>query len=344
MSYLILLYNDFWTPVPGSAFAELPEVEFTTDRRRLREAAAVVFHLPIGWQIKDAVKYPGQLWVGFTMESTARTPVLGNRAAMRAFDLQMNFSRSSDIWTPYLPSLADWESALAAALPVPTETAPAVLLQSARTDQWGRDGYLTELMSYLKFDSYGRFLHNRDLPGPDQGGDTKMALLRKYRFTLGFENTVEDDYVTEKFFQPLLAGSVPVYYGAPNVETYAPGDNSFIDASKHTPRQLADLLRELAADEGEWSKYLEWRKSPLRPAFVELLKAAAEDPYLRLGRLVKARHDTGRLSQERVATRPFGIRGLIDTKLMRFRDARMKQHRAAKAKARLHSKLENDQQ
>ena len=332
MSYLVLFYNRFWyPPLPKQAFAQLPDVEFTTDRARLREADAVVFHLFIDWQIRDAVKHPEQLWVGFTMESSARTRVLRNAAAMRAFDLRMSFSRQSDVWMPYVPALEHWQAAVAAPIPMPSEPAPAVLLQSARTDQWGRDTYLTELMGHLKFDSYGRFLRNREMQTPDQGEDTKMALLQKYRFTFGFENSIEDDYVTEKFFQPLLAGSVPVYYGAPNVADYAPGENSFIDASRYTPRELADLLRELSNDEGERSKYLEWRQAPLRPAFVELLKDAAEDPFLRLGRHIKARLDAGKRSPQKTATRPFGIRGLIRKKLWSLREDVMARRRAARA-------------
>lgn len=332
MSYLVLFYNEFWyPPLPTRSFAELPEVEFTTDRSRLREADAVVFHLPTAWQIRDAVKYPGQLWVGVTMESTNRSNMLINAAAMRAFDLHMSFKRQSDVWMPYIPSLEHWQAAIAAPVPTPSEPAPAALFQSASTDQWGRDAYLTELMAYLKFDSYGRFLHNREVPKPDLGWDTKMALVQKYRFTLGFENTIEDDYVTEKFFQPLLAGSVPVYYGAPNVDAYAPGDNSFIDASKYTPRELAELLASLSADEDERRKYLAWRTMPLRPAFLELVAEVAEDRFLRLGRVIKARLDAGERSPQKTTTRPFGIHGLIATKLRYFRQAVRDRRRAARA-------------
>eukprot|EP00960_Hanusia_phi_P059267 764116-Hanusia_phi.AAC.5 len=43
------------------------------------------------------------------------------------------------------------------------------------------------------------------------------------------ENSFVDDYVTEKFYQALIAGSVPVYLGAPNIHEFAPSPNSFID-------------------------------------------------------------------------------------------------------------------
>lgn len=34
----------------------------------------------------------------------------------------------------------------------------------------------------------------------------KVEALKRYKFSLAFENTNEEDYVTEKFFQSLVAG------------------------------------------------------------------------------------------------------------------------------------------
>ncbi len=41
-------------------------------------------------------------------------------------------------------------------------------------------------------------------------GSNTLALLRKYKFTIAIENYLSHDYVSERFYQPLLAGSVPV--------------------------------------------------------------------------------------------------------------------------------------
>jgi hypothetical protein len=37
--------------------------------------------------------------------------------------------------------------------------------------------------------------------------------LRRYKFAIAFENSETDDYVTEKFYQALLAGAVPIVLG-----------------------------------------------------------------------------------------------------------------------------------
>ena len=68
----------------------------------------------------------------------------------------------------------------------------------------------------------------------------------RYKFTLAFENTVTPDYVTEKLYEPLIAGSVPVYRGAPNVADFAPAPRCFIDAADFAgPAELAAYLDHL---------------------------------------------------------------------------------------------------
>lgn len=39
----------------------------------------------------------------------------------------------------------------------------------------------------------------------------KVEALKHYKFSLAFENSNEEDYVTEKFFQSLVAGIYPDY-------------------------------------------------------------------------------------------------------------------------------------
>jgi glycoprotein 3-alpha-L-fucosyltransferase len=39
-------------------------------------------------------------------------------------------------------------------------------------------------------------------------GVDKLEALQKYKFSLAFENSNVEDYVTEKFFQALVAGTV----------------------------------------------------------------------------------------------------------------------------------------
>ncbi len=61
-------------------------------------------------------------------------------------------------------------------------------------------------------DSVGRLLNNREWRPPDRAG--KLAVLRDSTFTIAFENQMSPGYVTEKLLEPLLVGSIPIYWGA----------------------------------------------------------------------------------------------------------------------------------
>jgi hypothetical protein len=46
----------------------------------------------------------------------------------------------------------------------------------------------------------------------------KIHALMDYEFSIGVENSSEKNYISEKFFDPLLVSTVPIYYGCPNIE------------------------------------------------------------------------------------------------------------------------------
>lgn len=60
---------------------------------------------------------------------------------------------------------------------------------------------------------------------------SKLEVLSQYNFSLCFENMPLQGYITEKIFDCLYAGTVPVYWGAPDVAQYIPRD-CWIDATQ----------------------------------------------------------------------------------------------------------------
>ena len=79
----------------------------------------------------------------------------------------------------------------------------------------------------------------------DNGRESKINLYKQYKFVIAFENACATDYVTEKFFDPLIAGAVPIYLGAPNINEFAPGEHCFIHANDFkSPKELADYIEE----------------------------------------------------------------------------------------------------
>ena len=57
---------------------------------------------------------------------------------------------------------------------------------------------------------------------------SKSETLAGYRFSLCFENSILKGWITEKIFDCFFAGTVPVYWGAPDVEEHIPPE-CFID-------------------------------------------------------------------------------------------------------------------
>lgn len=73
--------------------------------------------------------------------------------------------------------------------------------------------------------------------------DNKIETISKYKFNLCFENVRYPGYVTEKIFDAMMAGTIPVYYGAPDIADFVP-PQAFIDASKFS--SLEDLHYSMA--------------------------------------------------------------------------------------------------
>jgi hypothetical protein len=273
---LILLYNRFFGRLPDTRVARECGCRVTTNRGLLPHADLVWMHLPELAPDEVPPKRPGQIWAGQWHECEAATPLLRDPAFMRLIDVTISHRPGSTIWKPY------FERATAASLrrpPVPkTESAPAVCFVSGRYDWCRRTEYLIALMARLPVDSYGHVFRNRRLPGLDRGRATKLEVIARYKFTLAFENSIETDYVSEKLFDPLMAGSVPVYRGAPNVAGFAPAAHCYIDAADFSgPAALAEYLLHLAADDEAYTRHLAWKQADPRPGFVEMAERSCQD-------------------------------------------------------------------
>ena len=86
-------------------------------------------------------------------------------------------------------------------------------------------------------DLYGTGWSRDSFPGYCGTARDKLAVMSQYRFSLCYENAKNyPGYITEKVMDCLLAGVVPVYGGAPNIERWLPPD-CFIDL-----RQFGDYF------------------------------------------------------------------------------------------------------
>ena len=69
---------------------------------------------------------------------------------------------------------------------------------------------------------------------------SKAEALSKYKFSLCFENSILKGWTTEKIFDCFFPGTVPVYWGAPDVQDYIPTD-CYIDMPVQRLRRVAEL-------------------------------------------------------------------------------------------------------
>ena len=79
--------------------------------------------------------------------------------------------------------------------------------------------------------------------------DSKHEKLSEYTFTLAFENCELPGYITEKFFDCLYVGTIPIYLGAPDIAEYVPS-SCFIDMrSFKNYKELSTYLKSLRKEQ-----------------------------------------------------------------------------------------------
>ncbi|MGH9946531.1 MAG: glycosyltransferase family 10 domain-containing protein [Pyrinomonadaceae bacterium] len=75
---------------------------------------------------------------------------------------------------------------------------------------------------------------------------SKSVTLGKYTFALCFENSIMKGWITEKLFDCFYAGTIPIYWGAPEITDYVPS-NCFIDMRDFSGyAELREFLKSLA--------------------------------------------------------------------------------------------------
>jgi alpha(1,3/1,4) fucosyltransferase len=92
------------------------------------------------------------------------------------------------------------------------------------------------------FEFYGRRWDPSQYKSYKGPTEDKIATIKNYRFSICYENTHgSKGYVTEKIFDCFAAGTVPIYWGASNVEEFIPLD-CFIDRRDFSSMQQLHLF------------------------------------------------------------------------------------------------------
>ncbi|KAL2927587.1 putative fucosyltransferase-like protein [Bienertia sinuspersici] len=193
----------------------------------------------------------------------------------KGYDVIMTTSLSSDVPAGYF-SWAEYDIMA----PVQPKTEDA--LAAAFISNCGARNFRLQALeglekSEIKIDSYGGCHRNRD------GRVDKVETLKRYKFSLAFENSNEEDYVTEKFFQSLVAGTIPVVVGAPNIQDFVPCPGSVLHIKElKDVDSVAKAMNYLAKNPVAYNQSLRWKYDGPHDSFKALVDMAAVHSSCRL--------------------------------------------------------------
>lgn len=124
-----------------------------------------------------------------------------------------------------------------------------------------RDALIGSLLRHLPIHIYGRCgaKYGQNRVCEPNTIDCEL-LLRRYKFILAFENSLCNDYVSEKYHNALFRGSIPVVYGGSNYDEKVAIPGSYIDVRKFKSiAELSSHIRKVNIDEEEYNRYFTWR-------------------------------------------------------------------------------------
>ena len=111
--------------------------------------------------------------------------------------------------------------------------------------------FFQKLSQYKSVDSGGKVLNNLGYIV-----DNKLEFLRKYKFTIAFENSSYPGYTTEKILHAFATDSIPIYWGNPLVERdFNP--KSFINCHDYGSfEEVIDKIIEIDNNDDLYRQYL----------------------------------------------------------------------------------------
>ena len=84
----------------------------------------------------------------------------------------------------------------------------------------------------------------------------KRSYISRCKFTIAFENESHPGYATEKILEPLLMGSIPIYWGDPEIEEdFNPDCFVSVHRFKNFEGVVEEVIR-IDQDESLWEKYV----------------------------------------------------------------------------------------
>jgi hypothetical protein len=106
-----------------------------------------------------------------------------------------------------------------------------------------RNYFYKELSKYKRVDSGGKFLNNMETKIPDGHGSKEyFNFISNYKFMICFENVSRPNYFTEKIINAYYNGTIPIYWGCPNIGDYINLDSILYLKPNFTENDVIELI------------------------------------------------------------------------------------------------------
>ena len=154
------------------------------------------------------------------------------------------------------------------------------------------------LKKYIPVDIYGKCGEMSCGEKLNYADCDSNLLSKNYKFYLSFENSICQDYVTEKLWRIIAnknANVIPVVLGGANYSAFLP-DKTYVDATKFdSPHQLSTYLWKIANDDNLYNEYIR-NKLAIEAKPVPMRYGSKSPTYA--SRLCQYLHDTkGKVTQ-----------------------------------------------
>ncbi|GBF95372.1 glycosyltransferase [Raphidocelis subcapitata] len=260
---------------PGCSYQGVPiNCTFAVGDEALRTADGLYFHVPRHPGRIMARKHEGQLRFAVSMESAHYYPWQDDPKYMCQYDVEATYRSCAQVPNNFHHERHLNLTTMESRLHEPEEPFESKLhavayinrncntrsVRSAVMAEWLR--LHAEGKSKLAVHSYGC---NANMKMPDH--DDKYKVFRKYKYCITMENSISYDYVTEKLWDGLVAGCVPIYHGTHAWADIVPDPSAVVvygaGGNASSVAELDALLDRVGSDKAAYERLLEWKRKPL---------------------------------------------------------------------------------
>ncbi|XP_055706632.1 alpha-(1,3)-fucosyltransferase C-like [Phlebotomus papatasi] len=246
----------------------------------IKKYDALVFSGQENWTVNEvfpAERSPYQYYIFADLECPFLSRHKFLNVSTEIYNLTMTYRRDSDIYWPYGfisnqdvsyisdPQAPIWKS------PIFEDDFNSEVIHKVKKKKklaaWfvsncyatsGRKKLAEVMKKHMDIDIYGKCGTLRC--DRSNEGDCYRLVEERYYFYLSFENSLCNDYITEKVFNVMQFYIVPVVYGGANYSNHLP-PHSYINANDfESATKLATYLKNLTTNIDDYMKYFWWKK------------------------------------------------------------------------------------